>query len=43
MAENGTDAILSAEPIVLQFARLGSLALAFETLEQGALARLEDA
>ena len=30
-----------AEPIVLQFAHLGSSALAFETLEQSAHARLE--
>ena len=41
MVENGTDAILGAEPFVLQFAHLGSSALAFETLEQGAHARLE--
>ena len=41
MVENGTDAVLGAEQIVLQFAHLGSSALAFETLEQGAHARLE--
>ena len=40
LVENGTDAILGADPIVLQFAHLGSSALAFETLEQGAHARL---
>ena len=34
MVENGTDAILGAEPIVLQFAHLASSALAFEALEQ---------
>ena len=31
MVENGTDAILGAEPIVLQFAHIGSSALAVET------------
>ena len=40
MVENGSGAILGAEPIVLQFAHLGSSASAFETLEQGAHARL---
>ena len=39
--KNGTDAILGTDPIVLQFAHLGSSALAFQTLEQGAYARLE--
>ena len=29
MVENGIDAILGAEPIVLQFAHLGSSAVAF--------------
>ena len=41
MVENGTDAILGTEPIVLQFAHLGSSVLAFQTAEQGAHARLE--
>ena len=41
MVENGIDAILGTEPIVLQFAHLGSSALAFEALEQCAHARLE--
>ena len=41
MVENGTDAILGAKPIVLQLAHLGTSALAFETLEQSAHARLE--
>ena len=31
MVENGTDAVLGTEPMVLQFADLGSSALAFQT------------
>ena len=41
MVENGTDAILGAEPIVLQPTHLGTSALASETLEQRAHAHLE--
>ena len=41
MVENGTDAILGSESIVLQLAHLGTSALPFETLEQSAHARLE--